>query len=129
MKLNKTQAQKLGFAQDSASKAHGTLCEALAAYNTALDEARGALAIAVDAYNEARETTQEIIVEIGEELREVFDAKSEKWQESDAGESAGSFISTFEDCELEEFSPDMPEDLEEPDDIGDALSELTEESE
>lgn len=128
MKLNKAQAQKLSDAQDKASTAHAALSEAIAAYNAAVEVAFAALQEASEKYNNDRDEAQGMVTGIGEELREVWDGRTEKWQDSDAGQSAASFVESFENVELDEFSPDEPEAMEDPDDITDALNELPTES-
>lgn len=128
MKLNKAQTKRLSAAQDKASAAHEALSDAITAYNDATQAAFAALRQAVEAYEEVRSDLSEEIQGIGSALREVFDAKSEKWQESEAGETAGTWISEFEDCDLEEFSPDEPDELIEPDELTDVLNGLNTES-
>lgn len=44
------------------------------------------------------ETIRENLIEIQEKLQEQFDSKSEKWQESDAGEKASEEIEQLGDA-------------------------------
>lgn len=128
MKLTKAQEKKLTDAQDKASTTHAALGDAILAYNDAVKEAYAALQAEIAKYNEAREEVAGMVTSIGEELREKWDGRTEGWQDSDAGQSAATFVESFENLELEEFSFDEPDELDEPDDITETLNELTTES-
>ena len=40
-------------------------------------------------------------------LREEFDERSEKWQESDAGQEASSMVEAWEECEIPACADDL----------------------
>lgn len=68
----------------------------------------------VENYNDAMNETKSFVESVGEGLRNDYDDKSERWQESDAGQAANDMIP-----EWEEFDPDPLERIEvvEPDEL------------
>jgi hypothetical protein len=86
---------------------------------------------AIRAYNIALVKARVFSEGIAESFRDVFDDKSERWQESDSGQAADSFIS-----EWEEFTPSplvevfvLDPELEEKPCHAKALEDLPSESE
>ena len=57
----------------------------------------------VAAYNTTIAECEEFRSNVADRLRDEFDDKSEKWQESDAGSDADEFASTWEDLALDEY--------------------------
>jgi hypothetical protein len=56
-------------------------------------------------YNAHVTSFNEFAKEIAEEHRDVYDNRSERWQESDTGASALDFIEAWENIELDHLSP------------------------
>lgn len=56
---------------------------------------------AIDAYNEVLDEANAFVEEIANRLRDEYDGKSEKWQESEAGTDALAFISDWEELSLD----------------------------
>lgn len=130
MKLTDTQQNKKTALTDRASKAHNYLTDAIQTYNGALSEAYGDLKIALDKYEDERAALETEIANLANDLRERFDAKSEKWQESEVGQAAATFVETWEESAsaLETFEVDEPTEIDEPESIDDLIDALPEES-
>ena len=136
MKITKAESKTREQLADKCDEAQGALASAIADYNRALERATAyaarimltpldfsdderteiAFAVctaadahsdAVTAYNEAMENAKAFVEEVASRLREVYDGRSEKWQEGDKGQSADAFIQTWED-----FSPDEESELD-----------------
>jgi arginyl-tRNA synthetase len=121
MKLTNSQIEKKTALVDRAGKARTVLADAIQAYNDALSEAYGNLKIALDEYESEREGIASDVEEIASDLREKWDNKSEKWQESDKGQSAATFVEEWENVSLDEFEVDEPDEINEPDDMGEII--------
>jgi arginyl-tRNA synthetase len=128
MKLTNSQIEKKTALVDRAGKARTVLADAIQAYNDALSEAYGNLKIALDEYESERERIASDVEEIASDLRGKWDNKSEKWQESDKGQSAATFVEEWENVSLDEFEVDEPDEINEPDDMGEIIDALAEES-
>ena len=136
MKITKAESKKRDEMAEKCDEAQGALASAIADYNIALErvaeyaarimlspldfaddertEIADALRAAAEAhsdavtgYNDAMENAKAFVEEVASRLRDVYDNRSEKWQEGDKGQSADSFIQTWE-----EFSPDEESELE-----------------
>lgn len=68
------------------------------------------LKAAVVTYNICVEQVNAFTEQVGARLRDDFDEKSEKWQESDAGDAANVFIECWEEFEASEVDDDGEED-------------------
>lgn len=136
MKITKAEGKRREELADKCDEAQNALANAIADYNTALesasdyvarimlaplqfnDDERAEIAFAVctaadahsdavNAYNDVMTEAKEFVEEVASRLREVYDNRSEKWQEGDKGQSADAFIQTWES-----FSPDEESELE-----------------
>jgi hypothetical protein len=136
MKITKAEGKQREELADKCDEAQGALANAIADYNIALErvaayvsrimlspcdfaddertEIADALRTAAEAhsdavtgYNDAMENAKAFVEEVASRLREVYDGRSEKWQEGDKGQSADAFIQTWES-----FSPDEESELD-----------------
>lgn len=80
------------------------------AFNDAIGIAREILQAEVDAHNEQSEATRGLLEDIHRELEEEFDAKSDKWKDSDKSESVkewiekvGDMVESVEDASIDSF--------------------------
>jgi hypothetical protein len=85
---------------------------AVAEFNRQLEPIAHAVAEAQAHYNEALESARTLAGEIAGPAQEQFDAKSERWQDSDAGTQIRSWIEQWE-MSLDDVELDLPEPLEE----------------
>jgi hypothetical protein len=85
---------------------------AIADFNRQLEPIAQALAEAQARYNEAMESARTLASEISGPAQEQFDAKSERWQDSDAGVHIRTWIEQWE-MSLDDVELDLPEPLEE----------------
>lgn len=72
---------------------------------------------AIRDYNKILLEAEAFVEGVAEEMRDSFDDKSERWQDSDKGQSAAAFVEEweqFEASELREVAILMPELEEEP---------------
>jgi hypothetical protein len=85
---------------------------AIADFNRQLEPLACALAEAQSAYNDTVERARTLASEISEPAQAIFDARSDRWQESDAGIRIRLWIEHWE-MSLDDVELDLPEPLEE----------------
>ena len=85
-----------------------------------LNTAHAAMVEAIRAYNAALSGAATFAETIATERREEWDGRSERWQESDAGQNAATFVEEWESFESEE--------IDEPENAADELEALTTDS-
>lgn len=110
--ISKADQQRLQDLQDK-------LADAASDVDTEFTELAGVIEKinnAIAAYNTIVAETNGVIEDIANELESYIGERSEKWQESDAGDAAGEWLSelqnaALEDVELLEF-PELPEGLD-----------------
>ena len=123
-KLSKQQRKERGDLAARLNKARDDLQEALNSYNEQLTELFEPVASARDDYNSAVAQANEWITNTRSTMEEYRDARSEAWQEGDAGSEYESWIGEWEN-ELYECEDMDPELVEMPDcDGGDTLESL-----
>jgi hypothetical protein len=111
-KLSREQlAKRHTLASDLRDKAL-TLNIAIAAFNKGVEPLAKAVAEAQDAYNETMEAARTLAGNVAEPAQEKFEAKSERWQESDNGIHIRIWIEQWE-MSLDDIELDLPEPLEE----------------
>jgi hypothetical protein len=111
-KLSKDQsARRLVLAADLRAKA-AVLNTAIAAFNRGVEPLSRAVAEAQAGYNETLALARALADSVAETAREAFDAKSEKWQDSETGTQVRGWIDEWE-MSLDEVDLDLPERLEE----------------
>jgi chromosome segregation ATPase len=121
-KVNKEQlARRDVLAADLRAKAIA-LNAAIAAFNREVGPLARAVAETQANYNETVEQARTLASQISEAAQEVFDAKSERWQDSDNGTQVRTWIEQWE-ISLDDIDLDLPEPLEEidPDEHAHAL--------
>lgn len=74
---------------------------AIEAYNEVLDEHRAKIDAACFDYNNAASELRDIIAELAQEAGDYFDDRSEKWQESAAGEQYAAWKESLESAAAE----------------------------
>lgn len=105
------------------AEAFAALDKAVADFNSAMSEAWGEVGAAVESYNEEVTKARDFASEIAGDIESYYDDKSDKWKESERGESYSSWKDewqgiSLDDLELEqpsEIEIEEPEDLDEPD--------------
>ena len=111
-KLSKEQsAKRQALAADLRAKA-AVLNIAIAAFNRGVEPLSRAVAEAQAGYNETLEMARALANGVAETAREEFDAKSERWQDGEAGTQVRSWIEQWE-ISLDEVDLELPEALEE----------------
>jgi chromosome segregation ATPase len=121
-KTTKAQLARRGaLAAELRSRANA-LNVAIAEFNRELQPLARAVAEAQTHYNEAMESARTLAGEISDPAQEQFDAKSERWQDGDAGTQVREWIEQWE-MSLDDVDLDLPEPLEEidPDEHAGAL--------
>jgi chromosome segregation ATPase len=114
-------ARRDALAAELRSRAYA-LNIAIADFNRQLEPLARAVAEAQTHYNDAMESARTLASEIAGPAQEQFDAKSERWQDSDLGTQVRSWIEGWE-MSLDDVELDLPEPLEaiEPDEHAGAL--------
>jgi cell division septum initiation protein DivIVA len=111
-KLRKDQlAERDALAADLRKKAEA-LNMAIVAFNQAIEPVSQAVSEALADYNGILEKARALAGSITELAQEQFDAKSEKWQESDKGIEVRSWIEQWE-MSLDDVDLELPEPLTE----------------
>ena len=85
---------------------------AIAAFNREVGPLARAVAETQANYNETVEQARTLASQISEAAQEVFEAKSERWQDSDNGTQVRTWIEQWE-MSLDDIDLDLPEPLEE----------------
>ena len=124
MKLSKTHAKQINDLVTMLREAQEALAPAIVAYNEALAEAHGKLLDALEPYGEALSYVEEDVQSIGATMREEWDEKSEKWQESDRGVEASDAIDGLENFSMDDLSVEEPDSLGETEDYASSLEEM-----
>jgi chromosome segregation ATPase len=109
------------LAADLCAKATA-LNTAIAAFNREVEPLARAVAEAQATYNEIVEQARTLAGQVSQAAQEVFEAKSERWQDSDGGIQVRTWIEQWE-MSLDDIDLDLPEPLEEidPDEHASAL--------
>jgi chromosome segregation ATPase len=111
-KVNKDQLTlRDALAADLRAKADA-LNATIAAYNREIEPLSRAVAEAQADYNETMERARSLAGQISETAQEAFDARSERWQDSDTGIQVRSWIEQWE-ISLDDVDLELPEALEE----------------
>lgn len=109
--------------------AHGALESAVEAFNDAVKEAWEAVAEPHGLYLAAVEKAERFRDDMVSQAESDLEDKSEKWQESEAGERAQNWASELRDLSFAEFEAEKPEKAECPDDADiNAFDEMPQES-
>src|ERR1700733_2288553 len=101
-----------------------TLNITIAAFNRGVEPLSRAVDEALNDYNGILETARTLAGSISETAQEEFDAKSERWQDSDKGVGVRSWIEQWE-MSLDDVELELPGELEEidPDEHADRIKE------
>jgi hypothetical protein len=97
---------------------------AIAAFNWGNEPLSRAIGDALNDYNSILETARTLAGSISETAQEAFDAKSERWQDSEKGVKVRSWIEQWE-MSLDDVELELPEELEaiDPDEHADCIKE------
>jgi hypothetical protein len=131
MRLTKVQKADLDRVRKVLDDKKTLLLDAKAGLEAFVEERLQGINALVDEYNSALADAETVVEGIGGDLRADWDDKSEKWQDSDAGQDANSFIEAFENVDFSEVSEVRMLDIEldpDPEDHASALEDLPEEA-
>lgn len=104
-----------------------SLADAIDSYNETVRVAREALDAKIAEYNEALEPARGFASDFASAMSDAVGERSEKWQESEKGEAASSFVSEWEGAEFGDFEIDDVEEIEAPEeDAAETLENLPE---
>ncbi len=123
-RISKSAQADIDKTLDACREAAEELEAAIDAHNAALASIRDRLEAAVSTYNERIADLRSVYEDIASEARSYFEDRSERWQESDAGQTYSEWVDQLENIEMEDVDIEMPEELELPDSIPD-FSELS----
>ena len=110
--INKARQAEIDTAAAACREAATALNNAVADYNTGLKDLKAPVEGAVTEFNEKLTELREIYRGIGEEARDYYENRSERWQESDAGTD---YLEWVEALEAAEFDDDV--EIEFPDEL------------
>jgi hypothetical protein len=111
-KLNKAQSTKCHVLAAELRTKAAALNVAIDKFNHGVKPLSEAVAVAQNGYNETLEVARALATGIVETAQSEFDAKSERWQDSEAGTQVRNWIEHWE-MTLDEVDLDLPEPLEE----------------
>ena len=97
---------------------------AIAAFNRGVEPLSRAVGEALNDYNGILETARTLASSISETAQEAFEAKSQRWQDSEKGVGVRSWIEQWE-MSLDDVELELPGELEEidPDEHADCIKE------
>lgn len=81
-------------------------------FNEALEAKGTAITEALEAFNEKLNDIESWRDDFTGELQSLFDEKSERWQDSDAGYAAQDFIDSWQNLSLDAVELELPEPFE-----------------
>ena len=111
-KLSKRQLAERDALATSLREKAAALNAAIAAFNQAIEPISRPVVEARDAYNAILEKARALSIDVTEAANGEFDARSERWQQSDKGIQVRSWIELWE-LNLDDVDLDMPEPLTE----------------
>lgn len=114
-KLTKAELAQRADLVAALSIASGVLTDAIDEFNASLAAAREKLESIVNDYNETLSKARDFAEDIAQSRRDEWNDKSERWQESEAGQNANAFVDEWEGIELDDIEIEFPEPIEEPD--------------
>lgn len=138
MKLSKSEVSKLDDLKTDCEQADESLITAISTYNEAidaawqefednlrvyseaLDEARANLTSAIEDHDAVLSEAKEYCDELANDRESEISERSERWQESEAGETAQSLVDALREMEnCETFEPEFAEtpEIDEPQNI------------
>lgn len=107
MKITKDQQADIDAQAAKLTAARKAFDDAVTVYNEQVERARVALDEAHEAIEMEVTSMNEVIADVAREQREAWEARSEKWQDSDKGQAADEWIGGLESIEVE--VPELPE--------------------
>lgn len=90
---------------------HG-LEAAIEIYNSGLSALRDKLREEISTYNDSLSEAKDFMADIASDRDSEFSDKSERWQEGEKGQAAQEWYQEWENAELDEFDPELPDDIE-----------------
>jgi hypothetical protein len=111
-RLSKRQLAERNALAANLRKRAATLNTAIVAFNQAIEPHSRAVVEALEDYNEILEKARALAAGVTEAAHDEFDARSERWQGSDAGIKVRSWIEQWE-VSLDDIDPEVPEPLAE----------------
>jgi uncharacterized coiled-coil DUF342 family protein len=120
-RISKEQQKEIDAQIDKLIATSGELKTTIDEFNAAMAEPRAKLEAVQSTYNDELAEMREIYDQLHTEASEYQSERSEKWNESDAGQVYAQWVDSFEG--ISEISDDlaieMPEPLDVPDDLPD----------
>ena len=111
-KLSKRQSTERGVLATDLREKATRLNAAIAAFNQAIEPLTRPVIEALEDYNETLAKARALAGGITETAHDEFDAKSERWQQSDKGVNVRNWIEQWE-VSLDDIDLDLPEPLTE----------------
>lgn len=115
-KLSKTQLAEKQRLVDKLAEAKADLDAKIQKYNQTVAEAFKEVEDEVEAYNNVLQEVRDFTQGVVSEMEDYASGRSEKWQESDAGQQHEEWKTQWEaiDSDLEDYEAEEPEQLDEP---------------
>lgn len=123
-KLTKTQEKEKDKHSTDLFDTFSALEMAVDDFNDKVVELRIGVEEAATAYNSAVARARDFCSEVMSDMDSYEGARSEKWQESDAGQSFQDWKSEWENVDLEDFEPEFPATIDVPDNMQEMLDAL-----
>jgi len=114
--ISKAQQQDIEKAINACSATAQRLEDAIEEYNAAMAPHRERIEAALEAYNETVTDLRSTYTDIASAARDYYSDRTEKWQESEAGQAYSEWADQLEDPEgIEDLEFELPEELAVPD--------------
>lgn len=114
-KLDKELIAKRDSLVKNLREAAGELETAVSEFNDALDDLKLRLQEKIDDYNMVLQEADSWRADVTGAMEEYYDERSDKWQDSPAGDAYSAWISEYQQLDLDEIDIDMPDNVDMPD--------------
>lgn len=105
MRISKQQARALAEHSAALARSRSDVSAEWEWFVANIGIAEAALGRAIRRHNDAVAAARQFVAAVAEDLRDQYDGKSEKWQESEAGQAADAMVTEWEDAALEDVAP------------------------
>lgn len=114
-KISKSRWDIITTSMNQCQEASETVESLVERFNEVLEQWREQFSEAVEHYNEVLGDFRTIWSDLAAEGRDYQVDRSEKWQESEAGEAYEQWLTDMDSIEAEDIEIDFPDPLEQPD--------------
>ena len=114
--ISKVRQAEIDSTAAECREAATVLRDAITDYNDGLEKLQAPVKAAMTEFNNKLAELKDIYKGIGEEARDYYENRSERWQEGDDGQNYLEWVEALEEAEVgDEVDIEFPDDIDEPD--------------